>query len=94
MSRILILTAGYGEGHNSAARALQAAFKECPGVTAELVDLFAIHSPRFNNVSRRAYVRTINHAPRVWSSIYQWFDRSPYVPRLFGVMASHARLFV
>ncbi|HET7537980.1 MAG TPA: galactosyldiacylglycerol synthase [Candidatus Didemnitutus sp.] len=92
MSRVLILTAGYGEGHNSAARALHAAFNERPGVTAELVDLFALRAPRFNNVSRRAYVRTINHAPRIWSSIYQWLDRSPHAPWVFGAMAGHTRL--
>jgi processive 1,2-diacylglycerol beta-glucosyltransferase len=92
MSRVLILTAGYGEGHNSAARALKAAFDERPGVSAELIDLFALRAPRFNQVSRRAYIRTINHAPRLWSTIYQWLDRSPHAPKVFGAMAGHTRL--
>ena len=54
MKRVLILTAGYGEGHNSAARALKSAFDEQPGVQAELVDLFALHAPRLNHFSRKA----------------------------------------
>jgi processive 1,2-diacylglycerol beta-glucosyltransferase len=92
MTRVLILTAGYGEGHNSAARALQAAFGESPGVTAELVDVFALRAPRLNNLSRRAYIHTINHAPTVWSSFYGWLDRSAHAPLLFKALASHRRL--
>lgn len=93
MSRILILTAGYGEGHNSAARALKAAFAEQPDVQAELVDLFALHAPRLNHLSRRAYLRMINHTPAVWSGFYRWLDRSPSVPYLFKSLAGHrARL--
>jgi processive 1,2-diacylglycerol beta-glucosyltransferase len=90
--RVLILTAGYGEGHNSAAHALQTAFAEQPDVHAELVDLFALRAPRLNNVTRRAYLRTINHAPRVWSGIYRWLDRSPRMPLLLNGLSSHTRL--
>lgn len=92
MKRILILTAGYGEGHNSAARALKTAFDEQPGVEAELVDLFALRAPRLNNLSRRGYLKLINTAPRVWSSVYQWLDRSPRAPAMFRTLASHQRL--
>jgi len=92
MSRILILTAGFGEGHNSAARALQSAFNENPCDTAELIDVFALRAPRLNNLSRRAYINTINHAPAVWSSFYGWLDRSTWAPKLLGTLASHTRL--
>jgi processive 1,2-diacylglycerol beta-glucosyltransferase len=92
MAKILILTAGYGEGHNSAARALQTAFNEQPGVDAELVDLFALRAPRLNNLSRKGYLRLINSAPKIWSALYRWLDRSPRVPLLFRTLASHRRL--
>lgn len=92
MVKILILTAGYGEGHNSAARALQAAFAEQPGVEPVFIDLFALHSPRINNLSRRGYLQLINTAPRAWSSVYQWLDRSPRAPLLFHTLSSHRRL--
>jgi len=81
-ARILILTAGYGEGHNAAARALAEACETTHGPgTARIVDLFALSRPRFNQISRRAYISTINGAPRLWSSLYAWIDRSNIVPR-------------
>lgn len=92
MAKVLILTAGYGEGHNSAARALLSAFSERPGIEAELVDVFALRAPRINNLSRKGYIKLINSAPKIWSWFYQWLDRSPIVPRLFGLLASHRRL--
>lgn len=92
MAKVLILSAGYGEGHNSAARALLSAFNERPGIEAELVDVFALRAPWVNNLSRKGYVRLINSAPRIWSWFYQWLDRSPLVPHLFGLLASHRRL--
>jgi processive 1,2-diacylglycerol beta-glucosyltransferase len=92
MAKILILTAGYGEGHNSAARALQAAFNERPGIEAELVDLFALRAPRLNNLSRRGYLQLINTAPRIWSRLYRWLDESPRAPWLLRSLASHRRL--
>src|SRR4051812_45449980 len=92
MAKILILTAGYGEGHNSAARALLSAFSERPGIEAELVDVFALRAPRFNDVSRKGYIKLINSAPKIWSWFYQWLDRSPLVPHLFRLLASHRHL--
>jgi processive 1,2-diacylglycerol beta-glucosyltransferase len=92
MKRILILTAGYGEGHNSAARALQAAFDGQAGVRAELLDLFALRAPRLNHLTRHGYLRLINTAPRIWSSLYRWFDRSPRAPALLHALSSHRAL--
>ncbi|MEO7597974.1 MAG: galactosyldiacylglycerol synthase [Opitutus sp.] len=81
-NRILILTAGFGEGHNAAARALEAGFsRNTDGDTARIVDAFALASPRFNDVARRFYLTLINEAPRVWSRVYDWIDRSNLVQR-------------
>ena len=92
-TRILILTAGYGEGHNAAARALAAACDTNYGPgTARVVDLFALSRPRFNQISRRAYIATINGAPRLWSSLYAWIDRSKIVPRCFWLLGRERRL--
>ncbi len=90
--KILILTAGYGEGHNSAARALKSAFNEQPGIEAELIDIFALRAPRFNNLSRRGYLKLINTAPKIWSGIYRWLDESPRAPAVLRTLASHRRL--
>jgi processive 1,2-diacylglycerol beta-glucosyltransferase len=89
---VLILTAGYGEGHNSAARALLAAFREVPGVEADMLDVFAEFAPRTNDLSRRGYLEVINRSPRLWGALYGWLDRSPLVPGLMGLLSGHARL--
>jgi len=67
--RILVLTAGYGEGHNAAAQALAAAFNEDAPDTALVVDIFALTCPRLNSFVRRAYLAAINGAPRVWRRV-------------------------
>ena len=47
MTRVLILTAGFGEGHNAAARNLAAAVDAAGGAgTAQIADLFALASIR------------------------------------------------
>ncbi len=79
--RILILTAGYGEGHNAAARALHVACEALGGAgSSRLVDVFAVASPRFHRFSRSAYLDLIHFAPRVWSAFYQWVDRHEVFP--------------
>ena len=92
-ARLLILTAGYGEGHNAAARALAAACDTAHGPgTARVVDLFALASPRLNQITRRAYLGTINGAPRLWSRLYAWIDRSNVVPRCLWMLGRERRL--
>ena len=74
--RILILTAGFGEGHNAAARGI------CEGLTTvagdqaivEVHDLFAETYGRVNDWSRKGYLAVINRAPRAWERIYHWVD--------------------
>jgi processive 1,2-diacylglycerol beta-glucosyltransferase len=92
-SRILVLSASYGEGHNSAARALQAAFGEIPGVEVRMEDLFNEVAPRFDRLSRKGYLGLINHAPWAWKAAYSWLDRSSVATHLFeGLFAHRAAL--
>jgi processive 1,2-diacylglycerol beta-glucosyltransferase len=82
MTRVLILTAGFGEGHNAAARNLAAAVDAAGGAgTAQIADLFALASPRLNHLTRRGYLTLINRAPRLWSTCYGWADRPGTFPR-------------
>ena len=92
MPRILILSASYGEGHNSAARALRDALREQPEVEAEIFDVLAHYAPRLDRLSRHAYLRLINTAPGAWSAAYRWLDRSPRVPLLFRALRGQTRL--
>jgi processive 1,2-diacylglycerol beta-glucosyltransferase len=90
MPKVLLLTAGYGEGHNAAARGLHAALVE-RGADAEIVDLFAVTGGAFYERSRRDYLTLINRAPHLWAAVYRLIDLVPLVPMtlpLLGVMQS------
>lgn len=76
MKRILILTAGFGEGHNSAARGVRAGLaRVAPQVEVELRDLFPETFGAFNEVVRRTYLALINRWPKSWGYVYNWLDR-------------------
>lgn len=75
--RILILTAGFGEGHNAAARGVEAGLavvapRDC---VVERHDLFAETYGPVGDLARRGYLTLINRAPLVWAEIYEWIDR-------------------
>jgi len=92
MSKILILTAGFGEGHNAAARNIAAAADSLGGPgTACIADLFALTSPRIDRWSRRAYLAAINRTPRLWSRFYLWIDRSRLLPRHLWLFREQTR---
>ena len=92
-ARILVLTAAFGEGHNAAARAVAAGFERNagPGV-ARIHDAFALASPRFNNAARWFYLTLINHAPRLWSQVYDWIDRSSLVQKRLWIFRREIRV--
>jgi processive 1,2-diacylglycerol beta-glucosyltransferase len=76
MKRILILTAGFGEGHNSAARGVRAGLARiAPKVEVELRDLFPETFGGLNEIVRRAYLGLINRSPKSWGYVYNWLDR-------------------
>ncbi len=69
-NRTLILTAGFGDGHNAAAYALAAGFSEFAGESAEVCDLFELTSPQMNSALKFAYRTTITFLPSVWAALY------------------------
>ena len=77
MPALLILTAGYGEGHNAAARGLHAACSEL-GIVSEIADPFAALGAAYEH-SRRCYLELINRAPKIWAATYHWIDRWPVI---------------
>ena len=83
--RILILTAGFGEGHNSAARGMRdGVARVAPEQTeVELHDLFAETYPLLNELVRRSYLWVVDFAPRIWGSVYRWIDRKEYYDKNF-----------
>jgi processive 1,2-diacylglycerol beta-glucosyltransferase len=93
MTKVLILTAGFGEGHNAAARNLAAAVAALAGPgSAPVVDLLALASPHVNRVARRGYLAAINGAPRLWSSFYRCLDRHEVFPRHLWILRRELHL--
>lgn len=74
--RILILTASFGEGHNSAARGIRDGLARVApeGTEVELHDLFAEAYGRLNELVRKSYLAVVNFAPRAWGTVYRWLD--------------------
>lgn len=81
MRTIHVCSASFGEGHNSAARAIVAAFErlEHPGLGVEFLDLNARVQPERDAVMRKLYLRLLSRAPKIWAGIYQLIDRTRWV---------------
>src|SRR5437899_8574618 len=75
--RVLILTAGFGEGHNSAARGVRDGLARIAPdqTTVELRDLVAEAYGPINELVRRSYLALVNSAPRAWGLVYRCLDR-------------------
>src|SRR5215469_13204798 len=74
--KILILTAGFGEGHNSAEKGVRDGLARIASdqTTVELRDLFAEAYGSINDLVRRSYLTLVNSAPRAWGIVYRWLD--------------------
>jgi len=81
MKKVLIFTAGFGEGHNTAARNICDAleFIAPDEVNVEVLDLFETCYGKLNEFVKKAYLTTINKTPRVWGKIYDLIDNTRMV---------------
>ena len=68
-ARILIVTAAFGEGHNSAARNLALAF-ESLGVTTRVADPCLLGAPFTTKALCKGYRWVTTYAPNLWNQIY------------------------
>lgn len=98
MKRILILTVGYGEGHNAAARSLAAGITDVGGadVSVEVLDLFEATYGKRQDLSKKIYLGMINQFPLVWAFVYWLLDRTPLLswivlPSLFSLKRTLVR---
>ncbi len=92
--KVLILTAGYGEGHNTAAKSVCAGIEAVANGEAEarVLDLFAMSYGRSNDLSRKAYIGVINNAPRVWQKFYELLDTTRLVEGTLFTLSKMSRL--
>jgi UDP-N-acetylglucosamine:LPS N-acetylglucosamine transferase len=77
MKKVLILTAGFGEGHNAAARNLREALDAVSDeVRVEVLDLFESTYGAMNTLAKNV----VQYAPKFWGGIHSLLDNS----RLLG----------
>ena len=84
LPRIIITTAGFGDGHNSAAYNLAAALEV--NAEAEVLDPCALGSPRLNERLRKFYRFVTTHTPKIWHRIYQSVEKHDFSKERFPFM--------
>jgi UDP-N-acetylglucosamine:LPS N-acetylglucosamine transferase len=85
MKKVLILTAGFGEGHNAAARNLRDALEFISDeVKVEVLDLFESSYGSFNTLAKSAYLNMVQYAPKLWGGVYSLLDNSKFVENRLG----------
>jgi len=85
----LILTAGFGEGHNTAARGIRDGLARLRPESTEvrLLDPFDEYYGRLNQLVRRAYLAAINRTPKLWERVYRLIDSTQMVETNLPVLA-------
>ena len=83
--RILIVTAAFGEGHNSAARNLGMAL-DAAGAVTRVSDPCVDGAPRLTRLLSHGYRLVTTHMPRVWAAIYRSTDRCDFSRRRSPVL--------
>lgn len=79
---ILVLTAGFGDGHNTAAASVAEALRRLsPGEEVLVSDLVSEVQPRTAGVLKSLYQVAITHLPWVWSALYRKLAKSDLDPK-------------
>lgn len=80
--RLLVITAAFGEGHNSAARNLALALRSA-GAEARVEDPCMLGAPVATRVVSTGYRYVTTHLPKIWARIYRSTDECDFSrPRL------------
>lgn len=75
--RVLIVSAGMGEGHNAAANALSETIYDCwPGCVVERLDTMELRGARFARAARWAYGFQLSVVPWSYAAFYDLLSRS------------------
>jgi UDP-N-acetylglucosamine:LPS N-acetylglucosamine transferase/predicted metal-dependent phosphoesterase TrpH len=81
LKKILILTAGFGEGEDAAAWNVHAALEHVApsGARVEVLDLLDSCYGRFHDLLRHTFEAAITKAPRLWHGFYQLLGHAQFV---------------
>jgi processive 1,2-diacylglycerol beta-glucosyltransferase len=89
VNTVLILTSGFGEGHNAAARNIEAAIKKFhPELRVSRHDIFQETYPWLYPLAQWAYKTAIRRAPVLWHLVYKLLDLFPG-PAAFALSLHH-----
>ena len=92
MKSLLILTAGFGEGHNAAARNLREAIAcHAPQTNVVVSDVFLDAYGSFNRLVQQGYVAVINRLPHFWQKVFEILDRTRIVEWHIGICGAAAQ---
>ncbi len=79
---ILVLTAGFGDGHNTAARSTAEALQRLyPEEKVEVSDLISELQPKLAAVLKNLYQQAITHFPSGWRMVYRLLEKSDLNPQ-------------
>ena len=90
MKKVLILTAGFGDGHNAAARNVRDALEQTSTeVEVTVADLYERSYRKLNAIARKAYLGAVRYAPQLWAGFFKLVDRSPWLADGRGLARLH-----
>jgi processive 1,2-diacylglycerol beta-glucosyltransferase len=93
VKKVLILTAGFGDGHNAAARNVREALEQTSTeVEVTVADLYERSYKRLNTIARKAYLGAVRYAPQLWAGFFKLVDRSPWLADGRGLARLHQTL--
>jgi len=73
---ILVLTAGFGDGHNTAAASVADALRRMsPGEEIVVSDLISEVQPKVSSILKSLYQVAITHLPSSWKAVYRWLGQ-------------------
>jgi len=93
VKKVLILTAGFGDGHNAAARNVREALEQTSAeVEVTVTDLYERSYKKLNTIAKKAYLGAVRYTPRLWAGFFKLVDRSPWLADGRGMARLHQTL--
>lgn len=83
--RVLLLTAGFGNGHNSAAKNLQDGIAAlCREAEVKLIDGVALGYGRAGQLFEKIFLEIVQHTPRLWGKMFSAMERKSFFDTPMG----------